>query len=434
VTVTEDITDVIHAERTNRFLASASKMLGSSLDVASTIDKVAWAIVPEVADWCAVHMLDERGTLREVAAAHMDPSKLELARRLQASYPPARDAPAGPWVVLRSGESQLFAEVTDDDLSQMASDEEQLALLRALGIRSALVAPLAAGGNTVGTITLVTTGEGRRLGALDVRLTEELGRRAGVAIENARVHEARSHIASTLQRSLLPPRLPVIPGLTTAARFRAAGVSGDVGGDFYDIFPAASGWMVAIGDVTGKGPVAAAITSLARYTMRTAAMYEHLPEKVLERLNDALLADPERRQICTAVCAHLSPQEGVARMRIACAGHAAPFVLRAGDPPIEAGHPGSLLGAFDGVEWASSEVELREGDTLVLYTDGVTDTTRGDGRRFGHDRLAAVLADCRDLAPDEVASRVDAALLAFEEGQQRNDIALLVLRATGISR
>jgi PAS domain S-box-containing protein len=399
VTVTEDITDVIHAERTQRFLASASKLLASSLDVASTIDKVAWAVVPEVADWCLVHLLDERGKLREVAAANMD-----------SAFPPDESAASRSLNVIRTGESEL----SDDG--------------------SALTAPLVAGGRTIGTITLLTTGEGRRLGTLEARLAEELGRRAGVAIGNAQVHEARSHIASTLQRSLLPPRLPVILGLTTAARFRAAGMSADVGGDFYDVFPAASGWMVAIGDVTGKGPVAAAIASLARYTMRTAAMYEHRPEKVLERLNEALLADPERRQICTAVCAHLLPGEGVTRMRVACAGHPAPFVLRPGESPLATGDPGALLGAFEGVRWTSAEVELREGDALVLYTDGVTDTTRGDGERFGHDRLAAVLAGCRDLAPDEVAGRVDAALLAFEEGEQRDDIALLVLRSTGVSR
>jgi PAS domain S-box-containing protein len=400
VTVTEDITDVVHAERTQRFLATASKLLATSLDVASTIDKVAWALVPEVADWCAVHMPDERGRLHQAAVTRTNADAREIS---------ASDLEA----VMRTGQSRLTGEP---------------------GARWALTVPLVSGDRPIGTITLVTTGPGRRLGPADVHLAEELGRRAGVAIENARVHEARSHIATTLQRSLLPPRLPEVPGLTIAARFRAAGISSEVGGDFYDLFPAADGWMVVIGDVTGKGPVAAAITSLARYTMRTAALYERTPEQVLQRLNDVLLADPERRQLCTAVCGHISPRGDTVRVRLVCAGHPPPYAIRAGDGALPAGHFGTLLGAFEDVSWDPEEIELRAGDTLVLYTDGVTDTTRGTGERFGQERLAALLNGCDGLAPEEIAKRIDAALTAFEEGPQRDDLAILVLRADAISR
>jgi PAS domain S-box-containing protein len=395
VTVTEDITDVVHAERTSRFLATASKLFGSSLDVASTIEKVAWAVVPEVADWCAVHLPDGRGRLRRAALAWMDPDQPEV------SLP-------DPEPVLRAGAGRLLGSAT-------------------------LIAPLMAGDQPIGTITLATTGPGRRLGPGDLHLAEELGRRAGVAIENARVHEARSHIASTLQRSLLPPRLPGVPGLTTAARFRAAGISTEVGGDFYDLFPAAGGWMVVIGDVTGKGPEAAAITSLARYTLRTAALYEHVPESALERLNDVLLADPERRRLCTAICAHLSPQGAAVRIRLARAGHPPPYLLRAGAGAQPIGRPGTLLGAFEEVAWVGDDLELLPGDALVLYTDGVTDTTRGS-ERFGQDRLSALLAGCESLTPEEIARRIDAALKEFEEGPQRDDLAVLVLRADAVSR
>jgi PAS domain S-box-containing protein len=400
VTVTEDITDVVHAERTQRFLATASKLLSSSLDVASTIDKLAWAVVPEVADWCAVHMPDARGRLCEVAVARLDTDW------------PGLEAPEVE-AVMATGETRLVGDP---------------------GAHSTLVAPLVSGGEPIGTITLVTTGPGRRIGPADIHLAEELGRRAGVAIENARVHEARSHIATTLQRSLLPPRLPDVPGLTIAARFRAAGLSAEVGGDFYDLFAAADGWMVVIGDVTGKGPVAAAITSLARYTLRTAALYERMPERALERLNDVLLTDPERRQLCTAVCAHIGPRGDGVRIRLACAGHPPPYLLRAGGGIEPAGHPGTLLGAFEEVSWDADELDLCPGDTLVLYTDGVTDTTRSGGERFGQDRLTALLAGCKGLAPEDIAQRIDAALQAFEDGPQRDDLAVLVLRADAVSR
>ena len=411
VTVIEDITDVVHIARRQRFLSSATKLLASSLNVEATIEKVAWAMVPDFADWCAVHVPDDRGHLRRMAVADLDvpdPAQFEaLAQSLFARTPP--------------GESNL------DDVTLNSGSPAEVA--------SVAVVPLVfPGDETRGAITLVSAGRGRRMSLADLALMEEIGRRAGVAIANARVHAARSYIATTLQRSLLPPRLPDVPGLTIAARFRAAGISSEVGGDFYDLFPAVNGWMVAIGDVTGKGPVAAAITSLARYTLRTAALYERRPERVLERLNDVLLADPERRQLCTAVCAHLAPGDEGVHIRLVCAGHPPPYVLRAGDGAVATGRPGTLLGAFDEIVWDADELDLRPGDTLVLYTDGVTDTTRGDGERFGQERLGVLLNSCVGLVPEEIARRVDAALLDFEEGAQRDDLAVLVLRADAVSR
>ena len=245
------------------------------------------------------------------------------------------------------------------------------------------------------------------------------------------MHAARSHIATTLQRSLLPPRLPVIPGLTIAARFRAAGDTTEVGGDFYDLFPAGDGWMVVIGDVTGKGPEAAATTSLARFTMRTAAMYEKTPAAVLARLNAALATDPDRRQICTAVCAQIRPaDDGTVRVRIACGGHPPPLLCGNGSVR-EAGRPGSLLGAFDEGSWTEDLVTIGGGESLVLFTDGVTDARGAGGERFGSARLVAALDRHHGLEADAIAGRVDDALEAFERGQQRDDVALLVLRAGG---
>jgi PAS domain S-box-containing protein len=412
VTVTEDVTDVMQITRRQRFLASATQMLASSLKVDATIEKVAWAVVPDFADWCSVHVPDEQGRLRRMAVADLDvpdPARFEaLSEQLLAHTP--------------RGESAL------DDVSLDGAEPD--------GLASVAVVPLVFPGDEErGAITLVAAGRGRRLSLADLALMEEIGRRAGVAIANARVHEARSHIATTLQRSLLPPRLPDVPGMTVAARFRAAGLSSEVGGDFYDLFPAADGWMVVIGDVTGKGPSAAAITSLARYTLRTAALYERTPERVLERLNDVLLMDSERRQLCTAICAHLAPRgDGGVRVRFVCAGHPAPYVVRRSGGADPAGRPGTLLGAFEDVGWSADEVALEPGDTLVLYTDGVTDTTRGSGERFGQDRVAELLSGCAGLAPEDVARRIDAALLAFEQGPQRDDVAVLVLRADAVSR
>ena len=267
--------------------------------------------MPELADWCCVDVPDERGVVRRAAIGAGDADRDALQRMRDAlSMDP--DDPGSPAHVLRTGRGVRHRRLRRcrGAAPGPAATSERAAVLRASGTRSAMVVPMVAGDRAIGVVTLGTSHSARRLGEAELALADELARRAGIAVENARLHAARSQIATTLQRSLLPPRLPVVPGVTIAARFRAAGETSEVGGDFYDVFAVGDAWMVIVGDVTGKGPGAATITSLARYTMRTAAMYERSPGAVLARLNAALAADPERRQICTAVCARIEPARG----------------------------------------------------------------------------------------------------------------------------
>jgi PAS domain S-box-containing protein len=428
VNVIEDVTEDHRAAMSSRFLSMATKMLASSLDIELTLDKVAWAAVPEMADWCAVDMPDRRGVPHQVALAHIDPEVRETLAELRQRVAADPESRMGAPAVLRTGGSVFHPDVDDRLLRDVAHDAEQLRGLRDVGMTSILTVPMIAGERTIGTITFGTT-DGRRLEERDVEIAEELGRRAGVAVENARLHTARSHIAATLQRSLLPPQLPSIPSLTIAARFRAAGEANQVGGDFYDVFPARdNGWMAIMGDVTGKGPSAAAITSLARDTVRIAALYERWPEDVLARLNEVLAHDEWRRQLCTAVCMRVDLGERGARLRVTCAGHPPPLLLRPGGTVEPLGAPGTLLGAFEEVTWPVTEVTLAPGEAIVLYTDGVTDT-RGEHDRFGTDRLVELLRGLTDEAPDDIAGGIEDALLAFEAGTQRDDVALLVVRA-----
>jgi PAS domain S-box-containing protein len=429
VNIIEDVTDARLAERQQRFLSAASMLVSSSLDIDVTLDKVAGATVPELADWCCVDVPDERGVVRRAAlgAGEADRDALERIRDALSMDPDDAGSPAH---VLRTGRGVVIGDFDHAAaLAWAGGDEERAAVLRASGTRSAMVVPLVAGDRAIGVVTLGTSRSARRLDEAELALAGELGRRAGIAVENARLHAARSHIATTLQRSLLPPRLPTVPGVTIAARFRAAGETSEVGGDFYDVFGVGDGWMVVVGDVTGKGPTAATITSLARYTMRTAAMYERSPSAVLARLNAALAADPDRRQICTAVCARIEPAEDGTRVALARGGHPAPYLISAAGGAEAVGTPGPLLGAFDGGDWEESHFVVGVGDALVFYTDGVTDTRGEDGEVFGEERLSELLDDSAALDADEVASRIDDALQAFEHGQQRDDVALLVLRA-----
>lgn len=428
VVVTEDVTAIKRVELRQRLLSEAGALMGSSLDVESTLEAAARAAVPELADWARLDLPDERGILREVAVAHRDAGKQELLREWRRSYPPDPADDRGPWEVLRTGRTLLWPRVEPDDVERYAQDARHAQLMRLIDTQSLVIVALVVGEQVIGTLELATTGDsGRRLGEHDVELAEELARRAAVAVENARVHQARSAIATTLQRSLLPPRLPIVAGLEAAARFRTATGTSDVGGDFYDMFRAREGWFLVMGDVTGKGSDAAAITSLARHTMRAVALYEDEPVRVLERLNDVLLATGDRRGLCTVVCVRVVPGPGGVDLEVACGGHPPPYLVGPGGVRT-VGPPGTILGAFPDVRLRKEAVHLTRGEVLVLFTDGVPDTASTRGR-FGLERLEALLADLGPDDPDVLATAIDEALTTFQDGPQRDDVALLVLRA-----
>jgi PAS domain S-box-containing protein len=432
VNVIEDVTDQRRRERGQAFLARASKLLTASLDPALTLREVAWAAVPELADWCAVDMPDERGRLHRVATADRSPQRSSTAALVVRERSVAGRVHVGPPEVMRTGRPQYYPQVTDALLrAATAGDEDQYEALRAVGARSVLVVPMLVAGAAIGTITMGTIESARRLTEDDLALAEELGRRAGIAVEHARVHRDRSTIAATLQAALLPRSLPEVPGVEIAARFRAATGGATVGGDFYDVFPLGAGgptdsWMIVMGDVTGKGPAAAAITSLARYAIRTAALYERSPSRVLEQLNHVLVHDDDRRRLCTAVCARVDPGGEVV---VSCAGHPPPLRSLPDGTVVPVGDPGTLLGAFAEGHWSDATVHLGGGESLVLYTDGVTDA-RGPVDRFGAERLNAVVSAAAGQPASAVAAAVDEALIRFQDGQpQRDDVALLVLQA-----
>ncbi|MEA2374627.1 MAG: hypothetical protein QOD53_1090 [Thermoleophilaceae bacterium] len=427
VNVIEDVTEVKRAELAQRLLAEAGEVLSSSLDYERTLQEVARLAVPQLADWCGVSMPGEHGLIKQVAVAHVDPAKVEMAWRLGERYPARMDEPDGAAEVIRTGVSQLINEIPEALLAAAARDEEHLELLQGLGIRAGITVPLRSGYQTTGALTLVSAESGRTFTEADLALAEELGRRAGTAVENARLYTERSEIAHTLQESLLPPELPLMPGWEVATLYRPAGDENEVGGDFYDAFPVEDGWMVVVGDVAGRGAAAAALTSLARYTVRTAGELLGDPVKAVERLNITLCARPELSLV--AVCCVLLRERGsAATATIVCGGHPQPYLLRDGAAE-QVGEFGRFVGAFPDSHWDPVEVELREADQLVLHTDGVMDTVGEEGR-FGEKRLAGTLSGAP--TPAEVVARVDAALTEFARGPQADDTALLaVMRAGG---
>jgi serine phosphatase RsbU (regulator of sigma subunit) len=291
-----------------------------------------------------------------------------------------------------------------------------------------MTVPMNVRGRVLGAISIVTAESGRVLDENDLLLAEELAGRCALALDNARLYEERSRIARTLQESLLPPLLPDLPGLEVAARFRAAGEGIEVGGDFYDLFEIGdAGWAVAIGDVCGKGTGAAAVTALARHTVRAAAMRQDGPSQILGLLNEALLRQRSDRRFCTVLYGQVSMNGQGPTFEFSSGGHPLPLVLRADGSGGEFGEPGTLLGIVSDPALNDSSIALEPGDAVVLYTDGVTDAA-APTRVWTAPELAAAVGSPAGLHADDIADRMLNTVLDATAGEPRDDIAIIVLR------
>jgi serine phosphatase RsbU (regulator of sigma subunit) len=292
-----------------------------------------------------------------------------------------------------------------------------------------MIVPLLARDRALGAITFVAAESDLLFDEDDLALAEDLAARAATAVDNARLYGERSYIAQTLQRSLMPAQLPDIPGVELAARYRAAGEGNEVGGDFYDIYRSGeSTWGVAIGDVRGKGPRAAVVTGLARYTLRTASLTDSLPSHVLGTLNEAMVLQPEGDRFCTVAYGSLEPgSSGTIRMTLGVGGHPLPLLLRRDGSVEPAGRPGTLIGFMRDPQVVDTTIELEPGDSLVLYTDGVSEA-RSEAGLFGEDRLVELLRSCGGHDAAAIAERIEHEVLEFRDGPTSDDLAVLVLR------
>ncbi|MGH2692602.1 MAG: SpoIIE family protein phosphatase [Actinomycetota bacterium] len=410
------------------FLAEANRVLTTSLDSGQTVADLARLAVPRIADWCVIALRSPgEGTLEQYVA-HSDPEKIQLANELREKYPPSMSDKDSPVVsVLRTGRSMVIPKVPDDLLREAATDENHLRTLRGLGLRSALLVALTGPQGPVGVLALVQAESGRRYTEADLSFAEELARTASMAIENARLHQERTRIAQTLQSSLLPSEIPQIPGLEVAVRYRPAGEGNLVGGDFFDVFDAGGGsWAVALGDVCGKGPEAAALTGLVRHTIRTAAVRERKPSAVLSTVNRQILKTNGDR-FCTATMGTIQQDNGVANLVVSCGGHPAPLVIRASRTVEETDCIGTLLGVFPEPDLADSAVDLGPGDAIVFYTDGVTEQFARNGTA-GDARLVSVLWDSEGLDASQIADRIYREAALEESDAPRDDMAIVVLR------
>ncbi|WBB48058.1 SpoIIE family protein phosphatase [Verrucosispora sp. WMMA2044] len=386
------------------FLAEASELLAQSLDVELTMALVPQLVVPRLGQWCAVHTTDEWGRLRLAAASHADESMLP---QLHASL-----REAGPDSVL----ARLREASRNGTRTPLGAPMEGFAV------------PLIARGQRLGTLA-VGRHQRHRQDPDEIAVLEDVARRAALAIENARIHAERRRVAQTLQQSLLPPVLPVVEGIGFAAEYVPTGGDVDVGGDFYDVVPLPDGrWLVVIGDVSGKGVQAAAVTGLVRDVIRVlAGDGKPLPE-VLARLNETLVERGAGRY-CTLALAAVGPGEGdQLDVGLHLAGHDRPVLLRSsGGPAAFVGTGGTALGLLDAIASPTAQLSLEPGDCLVFYTDGVTERRRGR-ELFGTGRLRDAAAPLAGYSADVVAARLRATAINFSVEEPRDDIAILVLR------
>lgn len=248
------------------------------------------------------------------------------------------------------------------------------------------------------------------------------------ARERAEASEQRATaLARTLQETFLPAAMPDMPGFEVAGAYRPAGDGSEVGGDFYDVFAAGDDrWALVLGDVCGKGAAAAVLTALARYTVRAEVARSPVPSAVLTAVHAALLrSHPDR--FCTAVLAVVERATTGATMTLGSGGHHLPLLVRP-DGTVEAiGRHGTIIGMLDDVNIPDVRVDLAPGDTVVMYTDGVTEARR-DGRFYAADDLRALLSSVARQDVQTIADRVVGAALDFQDGDAADDIAVLVLK------
>jgi serine phosphatase RsbU (regulator of sigma subunit) len=419
------------ASRRFGILAEVAAISDAGGSLEETFDAICGILVPDLADFCMIDVFEDGGVRRAAVRVAPDGGP-EVQRWLEGRQPsiPERMVDGDSGLSL---EPRFYERMSDADIEELAHGEEDLEFLRELGVRSAITVALNARGRVTGALTIAVAWTGRRYRRDDARFAWILSGRVALALDNCglfadleRAERARAEIGETLQRGLLPPPLPHIPGWSIAAMYQPAGAENEVGGDFYDAFRVPGGWMLAVGDVTGRGARAASLTAVARYTLRTAAALTGDPVLALATLNRALLSrgDPA---LCSLVTIALS-EEPNQPLRLAVAGHPPPLLID-GESVAETTGAGPVLGAFTDAFWEVEQCSLDAGQQLVIVTDGITEAPGGEGR-FGEARLHAELCGAGD--PALIMRRLEAALNSFTGGKHDDDVAILALaRHTG---
>ena len=372
--------------RRMELMIAATAELDRSLDPAQTLRTIAHMAVPDLAELCVIDLLDEGGSVGDTVVAAVDP---ELAAGVE----------------------------------RVAEGEDRERFMSEVGYTSAAVFPMIARGRTRGTISFLQLHGDARYDPSLLAVLEDLAGRAAMAFDNARLYAERAQVARTLRRSLMPAVLPVIPGLELASYFRPSGAGSEVGGDFYDVFGGPESCWLIVGDVCGKGAEAAALTGFLRHTAAVYAREGSSPGDVLAQVNRAMLDQDFDGRFATAILAHIRMRELLTEVAVALAGHPAALITRAdGHCAGEFGGSGALLGVFADAAIEEATTILEPGDSLALYTDGLSEA-HAPGRVVS---VADMLEQLEKTPPASATDAIDALLALIDpDDSVRDDIAIL---------
>ena len=426
--VIEDAADPAITAMTKRLdmVTAVTRLLldNSTFSEAVTLQRCARLLAGELADWVIID-IDRGGQLRRQFAAGLRDGQADKLVRTVRSIDP--DPESAPWQVHSTGKSVLLAHA--DDPSVLGTGPGGTPLLMRLGATSLICVPISDGSTGYGALTLARQAANGPFSVADLGLAEDLGQHLANAIRVDRMFRRKSEAAESLQASLMPASLPTVPWLEFAAAYIGAQQWQETSGDFYDVFPASDGWAIAIGDVCGKGQDAAAMTAAARHSIRALAHVHDAPADVLTAANQVLLAGDYGERFVTASLAFLRQHEGRVQVRLGGCGHPGPALVRADGRVEILEADGMPLGLFDGSEASKLEVELRRGDLLFFYTDGVTEARSAD-LAFFEDRLADELASVAGGSAAETVHAVQELVTSFSDGDLRDDVTMLAVRVS----
>lgn len=408
-------------------LAAAGGIFDRSLDPHQTMRAVADMAVPRLAQMCVIDLLHEDGMIVETVAVAEQERGLGRLEVLRAEHPLDLDGEHPSARAIRS-RVPVADDLTDAlTLERIAPEPEVREFLVSGGYRSAIAMPLISRGRLLGALSFFYMHEGHRHSAERMALMSDLVDRAATALDNASMYAARTQMARTLQRSLLPESLPMLERVSLSSAYHPVGEGNDVGGDFYDVFTTPLGSWLVVGDVCGKGPEAAAVTALVRHSIRAFAFVRASPAQVLGAVNEVMLGHALAQRFATVVLVRLDITGKQARAVVATAGHPPPVVLNHDGSSDCPNMQGMMLGVRSGSNVLDLEMELEQGSTLVLYTDGLLDAG-APLRDLTSQQLCSLLANQAEVGPTVIVEQLERLALASGAGRLRDDIAIIAAR------
>jgi PAS domain S-box-containing protein len=424
--IARDITAEIRRRHAQDFLVAAGRRLESSLDFQETARTIVATAVPDLAEICVLDFVMPSGALGDSIAAGADPA---AARRLEAIR---RETPLRPdgehpvAQVIRAGRPMVWRNLkAPDTVEIVAQNDEHRQLMDDAGYNSAAVVPLVARGRTLGALSFLHVHEDLRYDPEDLGFLGELGDRAAMALDNARLYEERDQIAADLQRGLRPPEPPWVQGLDISVVFEPAGEGVEIGGDFYDVLPTEDGCWLLIGDIAGKGSAAASVSVAVRHAVRGLCRELDDPEQVLLRVNELLREGESLNDFATAQLIRMRRRERDWDFSLAAAGH--PPAVRVSAKGAEQLGGGAMLGAWDGAALDCHRVTLGAGESLVLSTDGWFEIGPAEEHREpAHLAEMAHALGAADLAELTECLRADAVSRAA--GKLEDDMVIFAVR------